>query len=107
MQEAIFDIRNVSYKLGPKTILDGIDWRVKKGEHWAILGPNGAGKTTLLRVACGYVWPNAGGKVYRTGPTPAAKSIARARSSSTSGSSGEKSAGSPILWPKTSRPASR
>lgn len=67
MEQAIFDIRNVSYKLGLKTILDGINWKVRKGEHWAILGPNGAGKTTLLRVACGYVWPNAGGTVYRNG----------------------------------------
>jgi iron complex transport system ATP-binding protein len=32
---------------GP-TILDGIDWRVHPGEHWAMLGPNGSGKSTLL-----------------------------------------------------------
>ena len=67
MTEAIIDIRNVSYKVGRKTILDDIDWQVRKGEHWAILGPNGAGKTTLLRLACGYIWPNAGGHVYRNG----------------------------------------
>ena len=67
MDEAIFDIRNVSYRIGGKLILDSVNWRLNKGEHWAILGPNGAGKTTLLRVACGYAWPNAGGEVRRNG----------------------------------------
>jgi iron complex transport system ATP-binding protein len=48
-------------------ILDRISWQIRKGEHWAILGPNGAGKTTLLKIACGYIWANAGGAVYRNG----------------------------------------
>ena len=32
-----------------------------------ILGPNGSGKTTLLKMACGYLWPNQGGVIYRNG----------------------------------------
>jgi iron complex transport system ATP-binding protein len=58
---------NVSYVANQKRILDGIDWTVAHGEHWAILGPNGSGKTTLLKLACGYIWPNAGGEIYRNG----------------------------------------
>lgn len=61
------DFRNVSYTLNGKRILDSINWTVRQSEHWAILGPNGSGKTTLLRMACGYVWPNDGGVVYRKG----------------------------------------
>jgi len=61
------DIRNVSYSLDGKNILDSVSWTVQPGEHWAILGPNGSGKTTLLRIACGFLWPNAGGDVYRKG----------------------------------------
>ena len=61
------DMRNVSYALDGKKILDSVSWRVQEGEHWAILGPNGAGKTTLLKIACGYLWPNRGGAVYRRG----------------------------------------
>ena len=62
------DFRNVSYSsLDNKKILESIDWTVEQGEHWAILGPNGAGKTTLLKIACGYLWPNDGGVVYRKG----------------------------------------
>jgi len=61
------DIRDVSYALDGKKILDSVTWAVQPGEHWAILGPNGSGKTTLLRIACGFLWPNAGGDVYRKG----------------------------------------
>jgi iron complex transport system ATP-binding protein len=57
----------VSFTANGKKILDSIDWTVQNGEHWAILGPNGSGKTTLLKIASGYLWPNAGGEVYRNG----------------------------------------
>jgi len=65
----ILDLRRVSYKIGGKLILSRISWQLRKGEHWVILGPNGAGKTTLLKIACGYLWPNAGGTIYRNGQT--------------------------------------
>ena len=67
MEPAILDIRDVSYRIGDRLILDRIRWRLQKGEHWAVLGPNGAGKTTLLKIACGYIWANAGGEIYRNG----------------------------------------
>src|SRR5205809_413426 len=62
-----FELRSVSYVAAGRKILHSINWTVEQGEHWAILGPNGSGKTTLLRLACGYLWPNAGGEVYRKG----------------------------------------
>ncbi|QQK76164.1 ABC transporter ATP-binding protein [Salicibibacter cibarius] len=43
-----------------KTILNQINWKVERGEHWAILGMNGAGKTALLNVICGYIFPTKG-----------------------------------------------
>ena len=39
---------NTTIRYGDKTILQSINWEVKKGEHWSITGPNGAGKSTLL-----------------------------------------------------------
>ncbi len=69
MESLILDLRRISYKIGGKMILNGISWQLRKGEHWAILGPNGAGKTTLLKIACGYLWPNGGGTIYRNGQT--------------------------------------
>ena len=43
-----------------RPILGRIEWRVRRGEHWAIVGPNGAGKTTLLRVLAADLWPSRG-----------------------------------------------
>jgi iron complex transport system ATP-binding protein len=63
----LIELRNVGYCAGEVSILDRVSWQVEVGEHWAILGPNGAGKTTLLKIACGYLWPNAGGAVLRRG----------------------------------------
>lgn len=67
MEPPILDIRDVGYKINNRMILDRVSWPIRKGEHWAVLGPNGAGKTTLLKIACGYLWANAGGAVYRNG----------------------------------------
>ncbi|NEC32719.1 ABC transporter ATP-binding protein [Streptomyces rubrogriseus] len=41
-------------------ILDGVDWAVRPGEHWALLGANGAGKTTLLRLLGALMHPTTG-----------------------------------------------
>ncbi len=59
------ELRDVSYTANGQRILHSVNWRVNPGEHWAVLGPNGSGKTTLLKLACGYIWPNAGGEVRR------------------------------------------
>lgn len=34
-------------------LLDSVDWRVQRGECWALRGHNGAGKSTLVRVLLG------------------------------------------------------
>ena len=41
-------------------ILRDVDWRVQRGEHWAILGANGSGKTSLLSALTGYLMPTSG-----------------------------------------------
>jgi iron complex transport system ATP-binding protein len=64
---ALLELNAVSYDIGGKRILDSIDWRIESHQHWVLLGRNGAGKTTLLQIACGYLWPNAGGQVLRGG----------------------------------------
>jgi len=42
-----------------QTLLAGVEWTLRPGEHWAVLGENGAGKTTLLNLLAGDVWPSA------------------------------------------------
>jgi iron complex transport system ATP-binding protein len=41
-------------------ILRGIDWRVGRGERWALIGPNGSGKSTMLALAGAWRHPSAG-----------------------------------------------
>jgi iron complex transport system ATP-binding protein len=43
-----------------RPVLDGVSWRVGRGERWAVLGPNGSGKTTLLAIAAARLWPTSG-----------------------------------------------
>lgn len=45
---------------GPRTVLDGINLSVKKGEKVGILGRNGAGKSTLIRLISGAELPTSG-----------------------------------------------
>ena len=51
--EPLVELRAVRVQYGAKVILDGIDWAVRSGEHWALVGPNGAGKSALLSVVLG------------------------------------------------------
>ncbi len=62
----LISCQHVGYRQQGVEILNDVDWRVARGEHWAVLGPNGCGKTTLLRVASGYTWPTSG-RVLRLG----------------------------------------
>ena len=49
----LVEIKDTTVRYGDKTILDRINWKVNKGEHWKITGPNGAGKSTLLNLISG------------------------------------------------------
>jgi molybdate transport system ATP-binding protein len=46
-------MQNTTIKYGDKTILDSINWEVRKGECWQIRGHNGSGKSTLLSLIYG------------------------------------------------------
>jgi Fe-S cluster assembly ATP-binding protein len=49
----MLEIRNLTVRVDDKTILDGLDLTVNKGEVAAIMGPNGSGKSTLSYVVAG------------------------------------------------------
>jgi iron complex transport system ATP-binding protein len=57
---SILEVTNLRVARGKTTILDGVNWRVEPGQHWAILGANGSGKTTLLKALTGYLSPTTG-----------------------------------------------
>lgn len=48
---------------GTRRVVDGVNFKVRRGEIVGLLGPNGAGKTTSFRITCGMIRPNAG-KVF-------------------------------------------
>jgi len=50
MTPPLIRLENVDVVLKGATILRGINWRLRPGEHWAILGGNGSGKSTLLKL---------------------------------------------------------
>lgn len=49
----IFDATCISKKFGNKTVLENIDFYIKRGERIAFVGRNGEGKTTLSRILVG------------------------------------------------------
>lgn len=53
-------VKNLSFKIGNKVILDNINFTIKKGEYVGLIGPNGAGKTTLVKLILGFFKPTSG-----------------------------------------------
>lgn len=56
----ILEVAGLTVRRGGVTVLQGVDWRVGPGEHWAVLGPNGSGKTSLLAALTGFLPATAG-----------------------------------------------
>jgi zinc transport system ATP-binding protein len=50
---AIFEAKDLSYRIDGTDIVKGINLVVTKGEYSAVIGPNGGGKTTLIRLLLG------------------------------------------------------
>jgi iron complex transport system ATP-binding protein len=59
-RRTILEVDSLSIRRGEVEILRDINWRVSRGEHWAILGANGSGKTSLLSALTGYLSPTTG-----------------------------------------------
>lgn len=64
MDNNILEIVNISKKYGKKTVLEDINFNVKKGEFLSLLGPSGCGKTTILRLLIG-IEKVTSGKIFK------------------------------------------
>jgi ABC-2 type transport system ATP-binding protein len=51
----MIEVENLTKRYGPHTAVDGITFRVQRGEILGFLGPNGAGKTTTMRILTCYL----------------------------------------------------
>jgi ABC-2 type transport system ATP-binding protein len=59
-KQAIIVTRGLRKSYRARTVLDGVDLTVQRGEIYALLGPNGAGKTTTVNILTTLVKPDAG-----------------------------------------------
>jgi len=58
--EDVAALEGVSKRYGTRTVYDGFDFLVRRGERWCVMGQNGAGKTTLLKMVAGVLAPDSG-----------------------------------------------
>ncbi|MGP8321236.1 MAG: ATP-binding cassette domain-containing protein [Methanosarcinaceae archaeon] len=56
----MIEVKELVKNYGGHTAIDGINFRVRKGEIFGFLGPNGAGKTTTLNILAGLSLPSSG-----------------------------------------------
>ncbi|MGN1052819.1 MAG: ABC transporter ATP-binding protein, partial [Candidatus Scatosoma sp.] len=56
----IIELSGVTKSYDGATVIDNIDFYVRKGEFVTLLGPSGCGKTTTLRMIAGFEMPDEG-----------------------------------------------
>ena len=61
MTPPLISLENVDAALDGRTVLRALNWRLRRGESWAVLGGNGTGKSTFLKLIRGEIAPAPGG----------------------------------------------
>lgn len=54
------NVRGMTKIFNGRTVVNGMDLQMRRGEICGFLGPNGSGKTTFIRMLCGLLRPDAG-----------------------------------------------
>jgi branched-chain amino acid transport system ATP-binding protein len=58
-------VDRLTIRFGGLTAIDGMSFKVVKGEVLSLIGPNGAGKTSAFNAITGYIVPDGGTIAYR------------------------------------------
>lgn len=67
LTEVLVELKNINVNYNDRSILQGINWTIKKKEFWQLTGPNGSGKTTLLSMIYGDNTKAYGQEIYLFG----------------------------------------
>jgi len=59
-REVVIEVRDLVRKFGDRTVLNGVNLEIYKGETFVIMGGSGCGKSTLLRHIIGNLKPTSG-----------------------------------------------
>ena len=59
-KDIVIEVKDLVKSFGDRTILDGINLKIPKGEIFVIMGGSGCGKSTLLRHMIGTLKPDSG-----------------------------------------------
>lgn len=59
-REVVIEVKDLIRKFGDRTVLNGINLKVYRGETFVIMGGSGCGKSTLLRHIIGNLKPTSG-----------------------------------------------
>lgn len=70
--DAAIVAEDISKSFGSAIAVDGLNFRVERGEVFALLGPNGSGKTTTIRMILDILRPDSGSIRVLGGPAGAA-----------------------------------
>ncbi len=62
----VLSVQDLELRVGARLLMDGVSFRVDRGDKIGLVGRNGAGKTTLTKTLAGELQP-AGGTIDRTG----------------------------------------
>ena len=62
----LIELVNVKKAFGTKRVLNGVSFKVMKGEAIGVIGPSGTGKSTVLKIMAGLLEPDSG-EVYIRG----------------------------------------
>ncbi len=56
----MIEVQNLAKDFGPIRAVDGVSFRVNRGDILGFLGPNGAGKSTTMKMLTGFLPPSGG-----------------------------------------------
>lgn len=63
-EDTCFEVADLVKNYSGKSVVNGLSFRVKRGEIVGLLGPNGAGKTTAFYMAVGLISPDSGKVIF-------------------------------------------